>query len=260
MEKNSVNSWGDSSNKEWVWAVTVELKPNPNTVSYFHSVESCDMEWRTRKGLKHWEMEISSLSTVAFGVGMAFRHSPIPSFSISASSASVTEPPPQSQTQTQVPPKTIKLRNSKPLSATKAATLEVQQASNLPSTLARSPFIFLQHHSSSRRNVVLIVIINYELSITMNYQGGRSVDSERAQCYFAPLWKFKQIQPHLSGAACFLPVLVVNHSRPTCLFLIFPYDFFFLCLFSFSSCCCICSCFYGCEKTGSLMHLPIPIT
>lgn len=178
-------------------------------------------------------MEISSLSTVAFGVGMAFRHSPIPSFSISASSESVTEPPPQSQTQTQVPPKTIKLRNSKPLSATKAATLEIQQASNLPSTLARSPFIFLQHHSSSRRNVVLIVIINYQLSITMNYQGGRSVDSERAQCYFAPLWKFKQIQPHLSGAACFLPVLVVNHSRPTCLFLIFPYDFFFYSFFLF---------------------------
>lgn len=178
-------------------------------------------------------MEISSLSTVAFGVGMAFRHSPIPSFSISASSESVTEPPPQSQTQTQVPPKTIKLRNSKPLSATKAATLEVQQASNLPSTLARSPFIFLQHHSSSRRNVVLIVIINYQLSITMNYQGGRSVDSERAQCYFAPLWKFKQIQPHLSGAACFLPVLVVNHSRPTCLFLIFQYDFFFYSFFLF---------------------------
>lgn len=26
MEKNSVNSWGDSSNKEWVWAVTVDIE------------------------------------------------------------------------------------------------------------------------------------------------------------------------------------------------------------------------------------------
>ncbi|KAJ1435010.1 Tetratricopeptide-like helical domain superfamily [Sesbania bispinosa] len=71
-------------------------------------------------------MEISSVAAFS----MAFRHSPIPSLSISCSSTSTTTEPPHSQTHR----KTIKFRNSKPFSS---ARLEVQQASDLPSALAR---------------------------------------------------------------------------------------------------------------------------
>ncbi|TKY71348.1 Pentatricopeptide repeat-containing protein [Spatholobus suberectus] len=74
-------------------------------------------------------MELSS-SALAFG--MAFRHSPIPSLAIPAS-ASTTEP----HTQTQPHRNTVKLRSTKPFSARKAATLEVQHASDLASALAR---------------------------------------------------------------------------------------------------------------------------
>ncbi|RDY01840.1 Pentatricopeptide repeat-containing protein, chloroplastic, partial [Mucuna pruriens] len=74
-------------------------------------------------------MELSS-STLA--LGMAFRHSPIPSLAISAS-ASAAEP----HTQTQPHRNTVKLRSSKPFSARKSATLEVQHASDLSSALAR---------------------------------------------------------------------------------------------------------------------------
>ncbi|XP_027330139.1 pentatricopeptide repeat-containing protein At1g10910, chloroplastic [Abrus precatorius] len=70
-------------------------------------------------------MEISC----AVALGMAFGVSPIPSLSVSAS----TTEPQHTHTSTNA----IKIRSSKPFQARKAATLEVQNASDLASALAR---------------------------------------------------------------------------------------------------------------------------
>ncbi|CAJ1963660.1 unnamed protein product [Sphenostylis stenocarpa] len=75
-------------------------------------------------------MEVSS------SLGMAFRHSAIPSSLAIPASASTTEP--HTQPQPQPHRNTVKLRSSKPfLSARKAAALEIHHASDLPSALAR---------------------------------------------------------------------------------------------------------------------------
>ncbi|XP_058767242.1 pentatricopeptide repeat-containing protein At1g10910, chloroplastic-like [Vicia villosa] len=66
------------------------------------------------------------ITTVAFGI--PFRHS-----TIYASSSSTTEP----SSQTQFPPKSIKFAKSKPFSARKSPKLQIQHASDLPSTLTR---------------------------------------------------------------------------------------------------------------------------
>lgn len=96
------------------------------------------------------EISISSSSSSSVAFGMAFRYSPIPLPYVSISaSTSTTESP-----KTQIPAKTIKLRNSKSLSTTKPAILQIHQASDLPKALARFSISLLKNYfSSSLRSV-----------------------------------------------------------------------------------------------------------
>ncbi|WVY93288.1 hypothetical protein V8G54_032376 [Vigna mungo] len=69
---------------------------------------------------------------------MGFGHSAIPSPMAIPASASTAEPPTQIRSQPQPHRTTVKFRSSKSFpSARKAATLEIQRSSDLPSTLAR---------------------------------------------------------------------------------------------------------------------------
>ncbi|KAL5176202.1 Pentatricopeptide repeat-containing protein, chloroplastic [Glycine soja] len=77
------------------------------------------------------EVSSSSSSSALIAFGMAFRHSPIPSSLAISASVSTTEP------HTQPYRNSVKLGSSKTFSARKAATLEVRNASDLASALAR---------------------------------------------------------------------------------------------------------------------------
>ena len=108
---------------------------------------------------------------------MGFGHSAIPSSLAIPASASTAEPHTQIRTQPQPHRTTVKFRSSKSFpSARKAATLEIQRSSDLPSTLARFSLPLL-------RRIFILPSSFYVFSLSgYDFQARRSFDRQRPQC------------------------------------------------------------------------------